>query len=169
MTRSARALALALAGAALAGLAAPALAAQARIVPGRSIGQIAVGDERATIALRLGGDGVVIARTPNPQAPGNRNLDRVTVAYPARALTVRFPTDEASTGAGTVATRSARYRTAAGGIGVGSTRRALRRALSPACIGNVCRLFAGGGLTRFHLAGGRIVRVAVSQPPRAPQ
>ena len=59
-----------------AAFAAPALAAGDRIAPGRSIGPVAVGDERATLAARLGGDGVVIRRTPNPEAPGNRNLDR---------------------------------------------------------------------------------------------
>ncbi|MBJ7455118.1 MAG: hypothetical protein JHC74_03560, partial [Thermoleophilia bacterium] len=97
-------------------LAAPALAAGDRIVPGRSIGVVSVGAERATIAGVLGGDGVVIARTPDPQAPANRNLDAVTVAYPSVSLIVRFPTDEASSGARSVATRSARYRTA-GGVG----------------------------------------------------
>jgi hypothetical protein len=147
----------------LAGLAVPALAAGDRVVPGRAIGPIAVGDERATIAARPGGDGRVIARSPNPEVPGNRNLDRVVVAYPSLALTARFPTDEASTTATVVATRSARYRTGAG-IGVGSTRAALRRAHpAAACAGAVCRLRRPAGLTRFHLAAGRVTRIAVSR------
>ena len=148
-----------------AGLAAPALAAGDRIAPGRSIGPLAVGDERASIAARLGGDGVVIRRTRNDAAPGNRNLDRGVVAYPALALTARFPTDEASTQATAVATRSPRYRTGAG-IGVGATRAALLRAHPRAsCDGAVCRLRRTAGLTRFHLAGGRVARIAVSRYP----
>ncbi len=77
-------------------------------------------------------------------------------------LTARFPTDEASSTATVVATRSARYRTGAG-IGVGSTRAALRRAHpAVACGGEVCRLRRPAGLTRFHMAGSRVVRVSVS-------
>ena len=144
--------------------AATAAAAPDRIVPGRSIGAMALGDERATVAARQGDDGVVIARTPDPAHPGNRNLDAVLVAYPWLSITVRFPTDEASTGATVVATRSARYRTAAG-VGVGATRAALLSA-HPAvkCTGNACRLAPGAGrkVTRFTLANGRVVRVAVS-------
>jgi hypothetical protein len=146
----------------LAGLSVPALAAADRVAPGRSIGPIALGDERAAIAARTGGDGRVVARSPNPAVPGNRNLDRVVVAYPALALTARFPTDEASSAATVVATRSPRYRTGAG-IGVGSTRAALRRAHpAAACGGLVCRLRRPAGLTRFHLTGNRVVRVSVS-------
>ena len=156
-----RALATALAVTAVAGAAS---AATNRIAPGRAIGSIALGDERATIAARLGGDGLVIARTPDPAHPGNRNLDRVLVAYPSLSITARFPTDEASTGATVVATRSARYRTAAG-VGVGATRAALLNA-HPAvkCTGNACRLGPGAGrkVTRFTLANGRVARVAVS-------
>ena len=148
-----------------AGLAAPALAAGDRLVPGRSIGPLALGDERASIAARLGGDGVVIRRTRNDAAPGNRNLDRVVVAYPALALTARFPTDEASTQTTAVATRSPRYRTGAG-IGVGATRAALLRAHPrTTCDGARCVLRRAAGLTRFHLAGGRVARVAVSRIP----
>ena len=108
----------------------------------------------------------MIARSPDPAHPGNRNLDRVTVAYPALAITARFPTDEASTGAER-RRRPGRRATAprAGGIGVGSTRAALRSAFpATTCAGTVCRLVTGAGLTRFHLAGGRVVRVAVSRP-----
>jgi hypothetical protein len=149
----------------MAGLAAPALAAGDRIAPGRAIGPVGVGDERATIAARLGGDGVVIRRTRNAAAPGNRNLDRVVVAYPALALTARFPTDEASTQATAVATRSPRYRTG-GGVGVGSTRAALLGAHPrTVCGGAICVLRRPAGLTRFHLAGGRVARVAVSRYP----
>ena len=148
-----------------AGLAAPALAAGDRLVPGRSIGPLALGDERASIAARLGGDGVVIRRTRNDGAPGNRNLDRVVVAYPALRLTVRFPTDEASTQATGVATRATRYRTGAG-IGVGATRAALLRAHPrTTCDGAVCVLRRPAGLTRFHLAAGRVTRIAVSRYP----
>jgi hypothetical protein len=87
----------------------------------------------------------------------------VVVAYPALGITARFPTDEASTPATAVATRAARYRTAAG-IGVGAARTALLRA-HPAttCAAAVCRLRRPAGLTRFHLAGGRVTRVAVSR------
>ena len=46
-------------------------ASSAVIVPGRAIGPIAIGDERATIAARFG-DGVVASRTPDPAHPGNR-------------------------------------------------------------------------------------------------
>ena len=164
--RAARAL-LVTAAAALA-LAAPALAAGDRIVHGRSIGAIAVGDERATIGLRFGGDGVVIARSPSPLDPGNRNLDRVTVAYPARSLTVRFPTDEASSGALSVATRSPRYRTAAG-VGVGSPRSAVLAAFPTAvCTPRACRVGprpSDPRATRFAMVAGRVVRVAVLRIP----
>jgi hypothetical protein len=160
--RISHALAAALAITALVGAASA--AAANRIAPGRSIGSIALGDERATIGARLGGDGIVIARTPDPAHPGNRNLDAVLVAYPSLSITARFPTDEASTGATVVATRSPRYRTGAG-IGVGATRAALLRAHpAAACAGRVCRLGPGAGraVTRFLLADGRVVRVAVS-------
>lgn len=164
--RAPRAL-LAPAAAALA-LAAPALAAGDRIVHGRSIGAIAVGDERATIGLRLGGDGVVIARSPDPRDPGNRNLDRVTVAYPARSLTVRFPTDEASSGALSVSTRSRRYRTAAG-VGVGSPRSAVLASFpNVVCTPRACRVGprpSDRRATRFTMSAGRAVRVAVLRIP----
>ena len=109
------------------------------------------------------GAGVVIARSADLPVPGNRNLDRVVVAYPALAITARFPTDEASTQATAVATRSPRYRTGVG-IGVGVTRAALLRGHpGTTCAGAVCRLRRPAGLTRFHLAGGRVARVAVSR------
>jgi hypothetical protein len=151
-------------------IAAPPLAgAGDAIVPGRSIGPIAIGDERAFIAARVG-DGVVASRTPDPAHPGNRNLDRVVVRYPSLSLVARFPTDEASSGAIQLTTRSGRYLTGRG-AGVGSTRRALRAAHPAAvCDGSVCRLgraLPGRVVTRFHLAAGRVVAVALVRRPPA--
>jgi hypothetical protein len=166
--RSTRILAAATSATAICVLSMPALAAGDRIVHGRSIGVIAVGEERATIGAALGGDGVVIARTPDPQAPGNRNFDAVTVAYPALALTVRFPTDEASSGALSVSTRSTRYRTA-GGVGVGSPRARILAAFPRAlCTVARCQVGPRAGdvrITRFSLSGGRAARVTVLSAP----
>jgi hypothetical protein len=155
--------------AALAGaLATPALAAP-RIVPGHRIGPVAIGAERAVVEGTIG-PGTVVARTPSPLAPGNRNIDQVVVAYPAWAVVATFPTDEASAATRRVATRSARYRTSAG-AGVGSSRRALRAAHPRvACAGVVCRLgrrVPGAVVTRFTLVAGRVARVEVLRlPPR---
>jgi hypothetical protein len=153
-------------GAALA-VAVPALAgAGGRIVPGRSIGPIAIGDERATIAVRHG-DGIVARRTPSPDAPGNRNLDRVVVRYPSLSLVATFPTDEASSGAIRLVTRSPGYRTRAGAR-VGSTRAALVAAHPRAvCSATICRLGRkrpGRVITRFHMAG-RVVRIELLRVP----
>ncbi len=151
---------LAIAGPAAAGGDAP-------IVVGRAIGPVALGDERAAIAARFG-DGVVISRTPNPIAPDNRNLDRVTVRYRALSLVAAFPTDEASSGATRLSTRNARYRTGRD-AGVGSTRAAVRRAHPAAvCDASACRIgrvAPGRVVTRFLLAAGRVVRVEVRRAP----
>jgi hypothetical protein len=152
-------------------LAAPSLAGGGdAIVPGRSIGPVAIGDERAAIAARHGGDGTIARRTPDPAHPGNRNLDRVVVRYRSLSLVARFPTDEASSGAERLTTRSARYLTGRG-IGVGSSRGALRAAHpAAACAGAVCqigRALPGRVVTRFHLSAGRVVAVSLERHPRA--
>jgi hypothetical protein len=146
---------------------ASAAAASGRIVPGTSIGPIAIGDERATIAA-VHSDGIVARRTPSPAAPGNRNLDRVVVRYPSLSLVATFPTDEASSGVIRLVTRSPGYRTG-GGIGVGSARAALLAAHPrAACSATICRLGRkrpGRVITRLHLAG-RVVRVELLRVPR---
>ncbi len=139
------------------------------IVPGRAIGPIAIGDERATIAARFG-DGVIASRTPDPANPANRNLDRVSVRYRALSLVVGFPTDEASSGADRLATRSSAYRTRRG-AGVGSTRAAVRSAHPAAvCDASACRIgraLPGRVVTRFLLGAGRVVRVDLRRVPLA--
>ncbi len=148
--------------------AAPALGAP-RIVPGHRIGPVAIGAERALVEAAIG-PGVVVQRTPSAHAPRNRNLDRVRVAYPAWRIVATFPTDEASAIARRVTTRSPRYRTR-GGIGVGSTRAAVRAAHPrAACSSSSCRIGARAPdavVTRLVLVGGRVARVdLVRLPPR---
>ena len=158
-------LAAALAAGVLAG---PAVGGERRIVHGRSIGPIAIGDERAAIAARVG-DGVVIARRPSARAPRNRNLDAVTVAYPRLALVVRFTTDEASAGASLISTRAVRYRTI-GGLGVGTTRAMVLAAYPRAACGpTLCRVGPAVGdrrITRFSIAA-LVQRVDVLREPAA--
>jgi hypothetical protein len=146
---------------------ASALAAGDRIVLGRSIGAIAIGDERATIAARRGDeDGIVIARTPKPDPVLRRirALDTVLVSYPELALVARFSTDEASTQANRITTRSRRYRTAKG-AGVGSRRAELRRRHPAAvCSATICRIgprIPGRVITRFILADDVVTRVQI--------
>lgn len=157
---------------ATAGVAAAALVATAvagaraeTIAPGRSIGQVAIGSERAEVEARIG-PGRLISRTPDPLRPTNRNLDTVVIAYPRAALVVLFATAEASASARRVATRSPRHRTA-GGVGVGSTRAALRAAFPRAlCAAATCTATRSGapGLTRFDLRGNRVVRLVILSP-----
>ena len=170
MTTSARPPALAaLAVLAAAVVAAPAVAAP-RVVPGHRIGPVAIGAERAPVEAAIG-PGTVIARTPSPLAPGNRNIDEVRVAYPAWAVVATFFTDEASSRARAVSTRSPRYRTPAG-LGVGSTRAAIRAAhRRAACSASACRVgvFAADSvITRFVLRAGRVTRVEILRLPPAP-
>lgn len=144
-------------------IAASALGANSRIVLGRAIGGIAVGDERATIELRHG-PGTVLSSVPNPALPPNRNWVIQVVRYPAAAVSVRFPTAEASITADRLTTRVARYRTVKG-IGVGSTRATLRqRHRNAVCSPTICRIGVkakGRTITRFHLRAGAVWKVEI--------
>ncbi len=137
------------------------------IVPGRSIGPVLIGEE-AAVLYTAHGLPKVTARVRNPVAPTNRNLDRVSVYWPALRIFARFNTDEASSNATRLATASPRYRTALG-IGVGSTRAAVRSAYRAAvCVRSQCRLgqpSAGAVVTRFQLARGRVTRVQLVTLP----
>lgn len=150
---------------AAAALASTAAAHSGRIVMGRSIAPVAIGDERAVVEGLIG-PGRIIARTPDPGRPANRNLDRVTVAYGRVGLVVRFGTDEASSTARLISTRAPGYRTA-GGVGVGVTTGVVLsrfpRALCGAADCTIARANAPG-LTRLDLRAGRVVRVVILSP-----
>ena len=160
MIRSSIAIATLLAGLCVAG---PAVGANNRIVLGRSIGPLAIGDERATVELRHG-PGVVLSSVPNPDFPPNPNWVIQVVRFPSLAVNARFPTAEASITADRLTTRAARYRTSKG-IGVGSTK-TLLVAKHPAvvCSPTICRIgvkAAGRTITRFHLRAGVVWKVEI--------
>jgi hypothetical protein len=131
------------------------------IVPGRSLGPIALDDERAPVEDLLG-PGTVIDRRPNRDIP---SLSTEVVAYPRFGLEVTFPTQEASTGAARIRTTWARYRTARG-IGVGSSRRQVRAAYPGVrCRPTVCALSRRAGSstveTRFVMPRGLVTRMTL--------
>ncbi len=148
--------------------AAPAAAADRLLVPGTRIGPAALLDERAVVEAAIG-PGVVVAERPGPTPA----LPGQVVRFAAAGLVGTFATPEASAPATVVATRDPRYRTR-GGVHVGTTRAALRRALPAArCAPRRCdlvRVDAAGAvrLTRFRLVGGTVARIAIAHLPVGP-
>jgi hypothetical protein len=147
-------------------VASPALGANNRIVLGRSIGALAIGDERATVELRQG-PGVVLSSVPNPDFPPNPNWVIQVVRFPSVAVNARFPTAEASITADRLTTRAARYRTSKG-IGVGSTKSILvMKHPAAVCSPTICRIgvkAAGRTITRFHVRAGAVWKVEIVVP-----